>query len=77
MKKFYDDFSPSITLSRYGVGEASQQPYFTHSVLGPDGVNDEGVPGTWNRTLDYLFVRPTDAWTDADVLAVVPSPSWP
>ena len=57
MKKFYDDFEPYIPLARYGVGEAAQLPFFTHSVLGPDGVNDEGVPGRWNRTLDYLFIR--------------------
>jgi hypothetical protein len=37
-------------------------------VLGPDSTNDEGVPGTWNRTLDYLFVRPTDTWRDTDVI---------
>ncbi|MBE2252690.1 MAG: endonuclease/exonuclease/phosphatase family protein [Myxococcus sp.] len=68
MKPFYDDFSPSITLARYGIGEAAQQRYFTHSVLGPDGKNDEGVPGNWNRTLDYLFIRQSDAWRDTDVV---------
>ena len=68
MKKFYDDFEPHIPLARYGVGEAAQLPYFTHTVLGPDGVNDEGVAGRWNRTLDYLFIRKGEAWTNADVL---------
>ncbi|HEY0881447.1 MAG TPA: endonuclease/exonuclease/phosphatase family protein, partial [Archangium sp.] len=68
MKKFYDEFEPSITLARYGVGEAAQQPFFTHSVLGPDGLNDEGEPGRWNRTLDYLFVRKGETWTTTDVL---------
>jgi endonuclease/exonuclease/phosphatase family metal-dependent hydrolase len=68
MKKFYDDFAPSITLARYGVGEEAQRQFFTHSVLGPDGVNDEGVPGYWNRTLDYLFVRKSDSWRDTDVI---------
>ncbi len=68
MKPFYDDFNPYITLARYGVGDAAQRPYFTHSVLGPDGKNDDGVPGYWNRTLDYLFVRKADAWRDTDVL---------
>jgi endonuclease/exonuclease/phosphatase family metal-dependent hydrolase len=70
MRKFYDDFSPSITLARYGVGEDNQRPFFTHSVLGPDGVNDQGQPGFWNRTLDYLFVRRGESWSDADVLQV-------
>jgi endonuclease/exonuclease/phosphatase family metal-dependent hydrolase len=68
MKKFYDDFTPSITLARYGVGDDDQRRYFTHSVLGPDGVNDEGKPGWWNRTLDYLFVRKGESWTNTDVL---------
>ena len=68
MKKFYDDFEPSIPLARYGLGEAAQRPYFTHSVLGPDGVNDEGVPGWWNRTLDYFFIRQGETWTNTDVL---------
>ncbi len=68
MKPYYDDFEPYIPLARYGVGEAAQQPFFTHSVLGPDGVNDEGVPGWWNRTLDYLFIRKGETWTNTDVL---------
>ena len=68
MKQFYDSYEPSIPLARYGVGEAAQLPYFTHSVLGPDGVNDEGVPGRWNRTLDYLFIRKAESWSNTDVL---------
>jgi endonuclease/exonuclease/phosphatase family metal-dependent hydrolase len=68
MKKFYDDYEPSIPLARYGVGEANQRPYFTHSVLGPDGVNDDGVPGWWNRTLDYFFIRKGETWEATDVL---------
>ncbi|MDP1917611.1 MAG: endonuclease/exonuclease/phosphatase family protein [Myxococcales bacterium] len=68
MKPFYDDFSSSIPLSRYGVGDVAHQRYFTHSVLGPDIKNDEGVPGNWNRTLDYLFIRKTDTWRDTDVI---------
>lgn len=68
MKPYFDEFTPSITLARYGVGDAAQQPYFTHTVLGPDSVNDEGVPGWWNRTLDYLFVRQGESWTDTDIL---------
>jgi len=68
MKPFFDDFLPSITLARYGVGEDYQRPYFTHSVLGPDSVNDEGVPGTWNRTLDYLFIQKSQTWSNTDVI---------
>lgn len=68
MKQFYDDFEPSIPLARYGVGEENQRRYFTHTVLGPDEVNDQGVPGTWNRTLDYLFLRKGQVWTDTDVI---------
>jgi endonuclease/exonuclease/phosphatase family metal-dependent hydrolase len=68
MKKFYDDFEPYVPLARYGVGEDAQRKYFTHSVLGPDGVNDQGVPGWWNRTLDHLFVRKGETWLDTDVL---------
>lgn len=68
MKPFYDELTPWVTLQRYGVGEAAQRRYFTHSVLGPDGKNDEGVPGFWNRTLDYLFIRRGDTWRDTDVI---------
>ncbi len=68
LKPYYDDFTPSIPLARYGEGDDAQRPYFTHSVLGPDSVNDEGVAGWWNRTLDYLFIRRGESWTDADVL---------
>jgi endonuclease/exonuclease/phosphatase family metal-dependent hydrolase len=68
MKQYYDDFEPYIPLSRYGVGEEAQRPYFTHSVLGPDSLNDQGVRGTWNRTLDYLFVRKGEQWSDTAVI---------
>jgi endonuclease/exonuclease/phosphatase family metal-dependent hydrolase len=68
MKPFYDDFEPFLSLARYGVGEESQRAYFTHSVLGPDSVNDHGVSGAWNRTLDYLFIRKGEVWTDTDVI---------
>jgi endonuclease/exonuclease/phosphatase family metal-dependent hydrolase len=68
MKQYYDDFEPYIPLSRYGIGEENQRRYFTHTVLGPDSVNDQGVPGFWNRTLDYLFIRKGEQWTDTDVI---------
>jgi endonuclease/exonuclease/phosphatase family metal-dependent hydrolase len=62
MQPFYDDFSPAIELARYGTDEVAQARYYTHSVLGPDEKNDQGQPGDWNRTLDYLWVRKADAW---------------
>ena len=100
MKPYFDDFTPSIPRSSYGPTELSQRPLFTHSVLGPDGLNTEmacttdaecppqatcdttknlcdvctggacagGIPGWWNRTLDYLFVRQGETWTATDVL---------
>jgi endonuclease/exonuclease/phosphatase family metal-dependent hydrolase len=55
MQPFYDDFVAAIPLSAYGQTEETQRRYYTHSVLGPDEVNESGVPGFWNRTLDYLF----------------------
>jgi endonuclease/exonuclease/phosphatase family metal-dependent hydrolase len=68
MQRFYDDFTPAIGLDRYGTTEAEQQRYYSHTVLGPDDVNDAGVRGEWNRTLDYLWVRKADALLDGDVL---------
>ncbi len=68
LKPYYDDFTPVISLAAYGEGDEQQRRYFTHSVLGPDSVNDEGEPGWWNRTLDYLFIRQGESWEDADVL---------
>jgi endonuclease/exonuclease/phosphatase family metal-dependent hydrolase len=68
MKPFYDDYQSYLPLDRYGVGTDAQRRFFTHSVLGPDLKNDDGTPGFWNRTLDYLFVRKSDAWRDTDVL---------
>lgn len=62
MQKFYDDFKGFVDLAEIGTDEASQARYFTHSVLGPDEVNEKGAPGFWNRTLDYLFIRKQDAW---------------
>jgi hypothetical protein len=41
MKPYFDDFTPSIPRSSYGPTELSQRPLFTHSVLGPDGLNTE------------------------------------
>jgi len=55
LQPFYNDFVAAIPLSTYGETEAVQRRYFTHSVLGPDQVNESGEAGFWNRTLDYLF----------------------
>lgn len=64
MRPFFDDLVPAIPLARYGTTQASQARYFSHSVLGPDEVNDRGEPGGWNRTLDYLFASPGSAWVE-------------
>ncbi len=55
MRPFFEDFEPAIPLAAYGQTEDEQRRFFTHSVLGPDEVNEAGEPGFWNRTLDYLF----------------------
>ncbi|MEY3015446.1 MAG: hypothetical protein RIT45_4181 [Pseudomonadota bacterium] len=70
MQPFYDDMKPWIPLTRYGADEAAQARYFTHSVLGPDEVNEHGEPGDWNRTLDYLFIDNGSNWVEGstDVL---------
>jgi endonuclease/exonuclease/phosphatase family metal-dependent hydrolase len=62
MQPFYEEFVPAIALERYGTTEASQARYFTHSILGPDEVNEQGVRGDWNRTLDYLFATKPSSW---------------
>ena len=70
MIPFFEGLVPSITLDRYGMDQDSQSRYFTHSVLGPDEVNESGAPGDWNRTLDYLFASSSMRWVDGstDVL---------
>lgn len=57
LKPFYESYVPEVELARYGVTEAEQKRYYTHTVLGPDGrgLNDE--PGFWTRKLDYLFLK--------------------
>jgi len=62
MQKFYDEFQNFVDLPRYGTDATAQARYHTHSVLGPDDTNDKGEHGSWNRTLDYLFIRKQDAW---------------
>ncbi len=62
MQKFYDSFVPFIALDRYGVSEGEQKRFYSHSVLGPDDINDQGEHGFWNRTLDHLFVSKMSGW---------------
>lgn len=70
MTPFFKSFEPHLPLAQYGTTLESQRRYFTHTVLGPDEENEEGVPGDWNRTLDYLFASPGSAWVpeESDVL---------
>jgi endonuclease/exonuclease/phosphatase family metal-dependent hydrolase len=70
MKPFYQDFIPAITLERYGDTYSSQSRFYTHSVLGDEEVNESGIIGDWNRTLDHLFLDPNSRWLDGstDVL---------
>ena len=62
MQQFFDKLVPFIALERYGANELDQKRYFSHSVLGPDEVNDKGEKGFWNRTLDYLFATKGTSW---------------
>ena len=62
MQRFYDNYVAAIALDRYGKSELEQKRFFTHSVLGPDEVNDKGEKGFWNRTLDYLFASKGTSW---------------
>ena len=62
MAPFYQDFTPWISLDRYGDDQDSQSKYFTHSLLGPDERNEAGQAVPWNRTLDYLFADKDSAW---------------
>ena len=62
MQKFYDEMEPWISLEEYGTTEPEQRRYYTHSVLGPDSTDNDGNPGFWNRTLDYLFVSRGQSW---------------
>lgn len=72
MAPFFEELEPWIALDRFGDEPLEQQRYFTHSILGPDEVNDAGEPGFWNRTLDYLFASPGTRWVPGttDVLQV-------
>lgn len=70
MKPFYDTFLNHISLAEYGVTEADQRRYFSHTILGPDDTNDAGEHGFWNRTLDFLWIAKKDRWVPggSDVL---------
>lgn len=62
MQKFYDNLSPWITMDEYGSTEEEQSRYYSHSVVGPLGTDNQGDPGFWNRTLDYLFASKETGW---------------
>lgn len=66
MQKLYDDFSPWLTLEQYGTTEDEQRTYYSHSVVGPLGTDNQGNPGFWNRTLDFLFVPQASRWADGE-----------
>ena len=70
LRQYYDDFAPWITLAAYGATEQEQRRHYTHSVLGPASTDTQGQPGSWNRTLDYLFASPASSWAagESDVL---------
>ena len=62
MQYFFDELKPSITTAQYGDTEESQKRYYTHTVLGPEDRDENGNPGAWGRTLDYLFVNANSDW---------------
>jgi endonuclease/exonuclease/phosphatase family metal-dependent hydrolase len=64
MTPFYDRYVSAITRERYGTTLESQRRHFTHSVIGRDRIGARGEPGFWNRTLDYLFLKPPSTWQD-------------
>lgn len=70
MEKFYESFVSAISLEEYGTTEEEQRRYYSHSVVGPLDEDNQGNPGYWNRTLDYLFVSPGQSWkpSSTDVL---------
>ena len=70
MSPLYTALKPWIPLDRYGQTELEQSRYYTHSVLGANEVNEQGDPGQWNRTLDYLFASSDTTWVagSTDVL---------
>lgn len=72
MVPFFDELEPWLPLARFGTTEESQRRWYSHSVLGPDEVNEAGIPGYWNRTLDYLFASRGTRWVGgrSDVLQV-------
>ncbi len=68
LRPFFDAFDDAIGLTRYGTTEDQQSHFYSHSVIGPDKVGANGVPGFWNRRLDYLFTQKTNRWKGAVVL---------
>ncbi|MDF1562914.1 MAG: endonuclease/exonuclease/phosphatase family protein [Deltaproteobacteria bacterium] len=62
---FTPDFLPAIDTARYGTAVASQERYYTHTVIGPAHTGTDGEPAFWNRKLDYLFIKNADRWIPA------------
>lgn len=65
MDGFFADFLPAIDTARYGTSVASQERYYTHTVIGPELTGTDGEAAFWNRKLDYLFIKNTDRWIPA------------
>ena len=62
MDQFYADFVPAISLERFGTTEDSQRQHFSHTIIGPDHIANDGQPGFWNRKIDYLWLKPDQRW---------------
>jgi endonuclease/exonuclease/phosphatase family metal-dependent hydrolase len=70
MQPFFDDLVPAIALAHFGASPEAAARYFSHSVIGPSTLGVDGLPGNWNRTLDYIFASPGSAFVSGsgDVL---------
>ncbi len=70
MQPFFDTLRPAIPLASYGTTEQTRRRFYSHTVRGPLHKGADGLPGYWNRTLDYLFAAPSLTWDPAasDVL---------
>ena len=62
MQAFYDDFNPAITLARFGDTQESQRLHFSHTIIGPDHIANDGLHGFWNRKIDYLWIKKDQSW---------------
>lgn len=62
MQAFYDDFVPAISLERFGTTDESQRLHYSHTIIGPNHIANDGQPGFWNRKIDYLWIKPGQSW---------------